>query len=268
METRRVLVTGASSGLGREMALQLARAGCRVAITGRRKDKLDETARLMKEAGAAQTLAFVEDVTDPAAVKRDYESIRASWEGLDWAILNAGVGDSSNARTFSAENVRWTFATNVFGIANWMEALIPDMIARGSGTIAGISSVAGARGLPNSGAYSASKAAVNALLESARVDLRGTGVNIVTVCPGFVKSEMTDRNDPSDMWFLLEVEDGARRILDGIAASRRIVHFPWPLSVPTLYLLPLLPGWLYDRIGARIKRRKKPYIDQSASRSS
>src|SRR6185436_15871348 len=108
----------------------------------------------------------------------------------------------------SADNVRWTFETNVFGAANWMEVVLPDMIRAGSGVVACVSSLAGFRGLPRSGPYCASKAALNALCESARVDLRGTGVDVVTICPGFVKSELTAKNDESRMLFLLETEDG------------------------------------------------------------
>lgn len=262
MKGLRVLITGASSGLGREMARQLALEGARVAITGRRQDKLDETAAIVKEAGG-ECLSLVEDVTDPAAVKRDYALIKEKWGGLDWAILNAGVGDSCDAKTFSAENYRWTYATNVFGVAHWLECVIPDMIAQGSGTIAGIASLAGYRGLPKSGSYSSSKAALITLLESVRVDLRPTGVSVVTVCPGFVKSEITARNDPKQMWFLLETEDGARRILDGIKAKRRVVHFPWQLSYPVIYLLHNLPGFLYDCLAGYLKRDKKPYVDES-----
>lgn len=262
MKGLRVLITGASSGLGREMARQLALEGCRVAVTGRRQDKLDETARVVKDSGG-ECLALVEDVTDFAAVKRDYALVKEKWGGLDWAILNAGVGDSSDARAFSAANYRWTYETNILGVAHWLECVIPDMLAQGSGTIAGIASLAGFRGLPKSGSYSSSKAALIAMLESTRVDLRGTGVSVVTVCPGFVKSEITARNKPEQMPFLLETEDGARRILDGIKAKRRVVHFPWQLSLPVIYLLHNLPGFLYDRLASLIKRDKKPYVDES-----
>lgn len=258
----RVLITGASSGLGRELAVQLAREGCRLALAARRREKLAETERLVREAGA-ECLCLVEDVSQPEQVRRDYAAIKALWGGLDWAILNAGVGDSRDAREFSAENVRWTFATNVLGAAHWLEAVIPDMVAAKSGVIAGIASLAAYRGLPRSGAYSASKAALVSLLESTRIDLRGTGVDVVTVCPGFVKSEITARNDPRQMWFLLETKDGARRIIEGIEARRRVVHFPWQLSLPVLYVLRLLPGFLYDRLAARLRRDKKPYVDES-----
>jgi NAD(P)-dependent dehydrogenase (short-subunit alcohol dehydrogenase family) len=258
----RVLITGASSGLGQELALQLCRGGARSAITGRRAEKLSAAAAQARQAGG-ECLELLGDVTDYAQVKEHYAAIKAHWGGLDWAILNAGVGDSLSARDFSAENYRWTFATNLGGAANWMEAVIPDMIAAGHGVIAGIGSLAGFRGLPHSGAYSASKAALHCMLESARVDLRGTGVDVVTVCPGFVRSEMTARNEDW-MPFLLETADGARRIIEGIQSRRRVVHFPWQLSLPMIYVARHLPGWLYDPLAARfIKRKKKPYLDES-----
>lgn len=259
----RVVITGASSGLGREMAVQLGRRGARVAVTGRRRAKLEETARLVGRAGG-ECLILVGDVVDVADVKNHYALITEKWGGLDWAILNAAVGDSSGARAFSAENYRWTFATNVGGVANWMEAVLPDMIAAGGGTIAGISSLAAFRGLPSSGAYSASKAALSTLLESARVDLRGTGVRVVTVCPGFVKTEMTARNDPKDMWFMLETADGAARVLRGVERGSSLVHFPWQLSWPMKYVIARLPNFVYDPLFSKfVKRRKRPYVDES-----
>jgi short-subunit dehydrogenase len=259
----RVLITGASSGLGREMAVQLCRQGARVAITGRRREKLDAAAAAARAAGG-HCLPLLGDVTDLAQVKAQYTIIKDEWGGLDWAILNAGVSESMNARAFSAENYHWTFKTNIGGVVNWMEAVLPDMIAAKSGVIAGVGSLAGFRGLPQSGAYSASKAALHSLLESSRVDLRGTGVDIITVCPGFVVSEMTDRNEKSQMPFLLETVDGAKRIIDGIKARKRMIHFPLPLSLTTMYVLHNLPGRFYDWFAGKfIQRKKKPYIDES-----
>lgn len=251
----RVLITGATSGLGREMAVQLARRGAKLALTGRREDKLKEVAA----AAGGEVLLLPGSVCDLAEVKRHYAQVKEKWGGLDWAILNAGVGDSMSAREFEAEAYRWTFETNVFGAANWLEAVLPGMIEQGSGVVAGIASLAAFRGLPNSGPYCASKSALVTLLESTRVDLRGTGVDVVTVCPGFVKSEMTDRNDPRDMWFLMEVEDGARAILSGIDARKRIVHFPWALSLPMKYVVHNLPGFVYDWLVSKVTtRRKRP----------
>jgi NAD(P)-dependent dehydrogenase (short-subunit alcohol dehydrogenase family) len=257
----RALVTGATSGLGREAAVQLARRGWRVAVSGRRREHLEETARLVKEAGG-EPLILCGSVTEPAEVKAHYALIAAAWGGLDYAVLNAGVGDMMDAKEFKAETVRWTFDANVFGVCHWMEAVVPDMLAQKSGVIAGISSLAGFRGLPKSGPYSASKAALTTLLESARVDMIGTGVSIVTVCPGFVRSEMTDRNNPSTMPFLMETEAGVAVMLAGIDAKRRVVHFPWQLSYVMKYAVPALPDFLYDWIAHRFSslRVKKPTV--------
>lgn len=255
-EKTRVAITGATSGLGRELAVQLARRRWRVAVTGRRRERLLDTARAVAEAGG-EPLALEGSVAARADVERHYALIREKWGGLDWAILNAGVGSSMSAREFSAEEVRRTLETNVLGAAYWLEAVLPDMIQAGCGLVAGISSLASYRGLPGSGAYCASKAALNALLESARVDLIGTGVEVVTVCPGFVKTEMTACRQ--DAWFLLETEDGVRRLLRGIDRRRRVVHFPWQLSYPMRHVAPNLPGWLYDLLASRLIRRFKTH---------
>lgn len=252
---RRVLITGATSGIGRELAIELAKRGARVAITGRREANLMETCQAVKAAGG-ECLPLLGSVTDIEDVRRHYAVIRERWGGLDWAILNAGVGGSTNARRFKAEHYHSTFATNVGGVVNWLEMVIPDMVVAGRGTIAGMASLSAFRGLPNSGAYSASKAAVLTLLESARLELRGTGVDIVTVCPGFVKSELTARNDPRDMMFVMEAEDAVRRILRGIERRQRLVHFPWHLSYMMRYIVHNLPRWFYDRVAAPAARRQ------------
>jgi len=254
--TRRVLITGATSGLGRELALQLAREGCRLALTGRREGRLSETAQAVRSLGA-EVLTLAGDVADAAAVRRHYAAVQEKFGGLDWAILNAGVTQSASARdSFRAQDFRGVYEVNVFGVVNWIEAVLPDMLKAGSGTIAGVASVAGFRGVPRSGAYSSSKAAVIALLESLRVDLRGTGVDVVTICPGFVRTEMTDRWKPEDMPFLMEPQAAARRMIAGIKGKRRIVHFPWVFSAAVKYLVRNMPGFLYDRTASRATRRR------------
>jgi len=251
---RRVLITGATSGIGRGLAVELGRRGARVAITGRREAKLMETADAVKAAGG-ECLPLLGDVTRTADVTRHYALIRERWAGLDWAILNAGVGGATNARKFNAEQYHGIFETNVGGVVNWLEAVIPDMIAARQGTIAAMTSLAAFRGLPNTGAYSASKAAVLTLLESTRLELRGTGVSVVTVCPGFIRSEMTAKNDPKDMAFIMDTEVAARRILRGIERKQRLVHFPWHMSFLMRYLVHNLPGVLYDRVAAKSVRK-------------
>ena len=247
----RVLITGASSGLGREMARQLAERGWRVAITGRREAELKATARQV-EAKGGECLVLVGSVAELATVKRHYATIRGQWGGLDWAILNAGVGDSTDARDLRADEYQRIFATNVGGALNWLEAVLPDMVAAGRGTIAGISSLAAWRGLPKAGAYSASKAALATLLESTRVDLRGTGVEVVTVCPGFIKNGNTSPGDEPAKPFVLELEDGVRRILAGIDRKGRTVHFPWPLSHFMRHVVRNMPDRFYDWLVSRL----------------
>jgi NAD(P)-dependent dehydrogenase (short-subunit alcohol dehydrogenase family) len=251
MPDPRVLITGASSGIGREMARQLGGRHWRVAVTGRREAELRETARIVEQAGG-QCLPLVGDVTEPETVRRHYAAIRGQWGGLDWAILNAGVGDSVNARSLQADTYRRVFSTNVIGVVNWLECVLPGMIEAGSGTVAGISSLAGWRGLPGAGAYSASKAALSTLLESTRVDLRGTGVSVVTVCPGFIRNGNGTPEEDAGKPFLLGLEDGARRILAGIEAKKRIVHFPWQLSYVMKYVVHNLPGCCYDWLMGKV----------------
>jgi NAD(P)-dependent dehydrogenase (short-subunit alcohol dehydrogenase family) len=251
-----VLITGASSGLGREMARQLGARGWRVAVTGRREAELVETAR-QAEAAGGECLSLVGSVTEQDTVKRHYAAIRQRWGGLDWAILNAGVGDSVHARRFRADVYHHVFATNVGGAVNWLEAVLPDMIEAGSGTIAGISSLAAWRGLPGAGAYSASKAALSTLLESTRVDLRGTGVDVVTVCPGFIKNRSSGSAEQARRPFLMEIEDGVRCILAGIDRKQRIVHFPWPLSYFMRYVVRNMPGLAYDWLIGKVARGGK-----------
>jgi short-subunit dehydrogenase len=261
-ETTRVLVTGATSGLGREMVRQLAQRGYRVAFTGRRTDRLEETRALAAAAGpTAELLPLAGSVTDRADVARHHEAVVAAWGGIDWLILNAGVGDTISGLEFAAEHVRWIFETNLFGAANWLEVALPAMIARGAGVVVGLSSLAGVRGLPTSAGYSASKAALTTMLESLRVDLRRSGVKVLTVLPGYIKSEITARNDPRQMLFLLETEDGVRRILRGIDRRNRYISFPWQLSWLCRLVLAPMPIWIYDRIASRIKRKKEKYVD-------
>lgn len=237
------------------MARQLGQRGWRIAVTGRREDALRETAGLVRQAGG-ECLELVGSVAEPETVHRHYAAIRERWGGLDWAILNAGVGDGVDARRMRAETYRHVLATNVGGVVNWLEAVLPGMIEAGSGTVAGISSLAAWRGLPGAGAYSASKAALSTLLESTRVDLRGTGVHVVTVCPGFIRNGSGSPEDDEGKPFLLDLEDGARRILKGIEAKRRIVHFPWQLSYVMKYVVHNLPGATYDWLMEKVAPRR------------
>jgi len=145
--------------------------------------------------------------------------------------------------------------TNVLGMAATFQPFVAQLRARGSGTLAGIASVAGFRGLPGSGAYSASKAAAITYLESLRAELHGSGVAVVTICPGYIRTPMTAVNRYS-MPFIIDADDAARRIARAIARRRRLAVIPWQMAIAAA-VLRILPGWLYDRLFARAPRKER-----------
>ncbi len=254
--SRRILITGATSGLGREMALQLGREGTFLALTGRREDRLQQIAEQVKKLGS-EALVLAGDVGDAAVVRSHYSRIKEKFGGLDWAVLNAGISKNASAsERFRAQDFRDVYEVNVFGMVNWIEAVLPDMLEARTGTIAGVASVAGWRGIPRSAPYGSSKAAAISLLESLRVDLHGSGVKVVTICPGFVRTELTSRWNPKDMPFLMEPEDAARRMIAGIKAGRSLVQFPWPFAFAVRYFVRNMPDFLYDRLSSKATYRR------------
>lgn len=241
----RFWLSGASSGIGAALARELVRRGGDVALFARRGEKLEALrAELQRVRAAARVLVQVGDVTDRERVRRAVEEVEEAWEGLDGVILNAGIGDSLFPDRFDAERVERIMAVNFLGAVYAIEAALPGMLQREAGMIVGVSSISAVRGFPTAAPYCASKAALTSFLESLRGDLRGRGVKVITISPGFVKTPLTDRNR-FPMPFLQSPEVAARRIVAGIAAGKREVHFPWRLTVP-LKLLRLVPGALFD----------------------
>lgn len=237
----RIWITGASSGIGRELALQLARRGAIVAASARSADKLAGLAVL-----EPRIKAYPLDVTDRAAVKVAADRIAAELGPVDLAILNAGVGTFASGAKFDAGLAAETMAVNYLGIANALEALIPAMVARGSGHLAFVASVAGYRGLARAAAYGASKAAVINLAESLAIDLGRHGITVSVVNPGFVDTPMTEANRFA-MPFLLQADDAAERIIRGLERRKLEIAFPWQM-VAMLKAARLLPAPLYVRL--------------------
>ncbi len=233
-----VWITGASTGIGRQLALDLARQGVRVAATARSADKLADLTR-----DQPLISAFPADVTDGVAMARTHGEIVASLGQIDLAILNAGVWDPMGASDYSAVRAAETMAVNYTGLTNALEPLIPAMIARRGGQIAIVASVAGYRGLPKAISYAPSKAAAISLAEVLRLDLERHGVKVSLVCPGFVDTPMTVKNT-FPMPFMVPVEEASAYILRGLAKSKFEVAFPWPL-VLTLKLARVLPYGMY-----------------------
>src|SRR5258708_2482315 len=213
---QRAIITGASSGIGAEMAREFSRRGYEVVLLARRADLLDQLAKQLPHA-----TAIARDVTDSAAV---HDAVARSGR-FDVGIANAGVGVTAWAAKSVAE-AEMMMRVNYFGMLYLFDAVIPSMMERRSGHFAGVASIAGLRGLPSSAGYSASKAAMQAFLEAARVELRSFGIRITTVNPGFIVTAMTAKNK-FKMPFLMKAHRAAKIIVDGIERGARVVEFPF-----------------------------------------
>jgi len=254
---RVALVTGASSGLGAEMARQLASRGWHVALLARRVDRLAEVARDVEAAGP-RALALGVDVTDETAVRDAVARVERELGVPDLVMLNAGVGLSSLLLRETHEDFARMQDINVVGAWNVARHATPSMVRRGSGRLVGISSQAAFLGLPGSGGYAASKAALARWLESVAIELHGTGVEVTVVHPGFIESELTATNK-HPMPFLTDTETGVRRLLRGVLAGRRRVVFPRRLHL-LIGIVRRLPLGLRARIlrGARGSKARPP----------
>ena len=247
-----VLITGGSSGIGAALALAYAAPGVRLTLPGRDRARLDATAEDCRARGA-EAAADVLEVSDAEAVAAWLRAADAA-RPLDLVIANAGIALASGLGAERAERVRRTFAVNLSGVLNTVEPAIPLMAARRAGQIAVMSSLAGFRGLPSTGAYSASKAAVKAYGEALRGELAPLGIAVSVICPGFVRSRITDANR-FPMPFLMEAGRAAAIIKRGLARNRARIAFPFSLYAAT-WLLAALPPALADRLLVRLPKKE------------
>jgi short-subunit dehydrogenase len=248
----RVFITGASSGLGRALARHYAARGAVLGLLARRADAL---ASLAADLGVPAG-CYAADVRDAPALQDAASDFVSRYGTPDIVIANAGVSGGNHAeRPEDLEFVKAILDTNVFGIAAALQPFIAPMRAAGAGKLVGIASIAGYRGLPGVSAYSASKAAAMTYMESMRVELRGSGVRVITVAPGYIATAMTARN-PYRMPFLLEVDDAARRIARVIEQGRGFAVIPWQMAI-VARIMKLLPDPLYDALFARAPRKPR-----------
>lgn len=239
-----LFITGASSGLGRGLALHYAKAGWTVHAAARRKDELD---KLAAEA-QGRVVPVVLDV-------RDHEKLAATieaFDALDLVIANAGIGMPTPARKLDWRKVQAVMDVNVTAACVTLAAALPKMVARDAGQVVAMSSLAAFRGMPGSAAYCASKAALHTFMEAIRVDLRGTNVRATTIYPGFVKTEMTAKNK-FRMPFLMELDDAVRVMAKGIAKGAPTIAYPLPM-VGITRTLSVLPRALYEPLAGRAGR--------------
>ena len=248
----RVFITGASSGIGAALARHYAQAGATLGLAARRQRQLLEQAAELPGSHACYAL----DVADAAALQAAATDFIARHGCPDIVIANAGVSVGTLADDAGdLPALRRVFEVNLIGMAQTLQPFVAAMKARGSGRLVGIASVAGIRGLPGAGAYSASKAATIAYLEALRGELRGSGVKVVTIAPGYIATPMTAAN-PYPMPFLLPADAAARRFARAIARGSSYTVIPWQMGV-VAKLLRLLPNSLFDALFARAGRKPR-----------
>ncbi len=223
---RVVLITGAASGIGRALALNLSSQGARIAALDVQTQGLKEIADALAGQPFAHALA---DVTDLPAVRAAVADLEAQLGPTDLLIASAGIGAETSALDFRAEKFAAMINVNLIGVANCIDAVLPGMRQRRRGHIAALSSLASYRGLPRMAGYCASKAGLNALLDGLRVELRPLGIQVSTICPGWVRTPLTAsiKVPPSDM---MDVSEAARRIVRALAARKSFVAFPAGLT--------------------------------------
>jgi len=248
--TQRVVITGASSGIGAALAREYARRGATLGLLARREQALQELLRGL----ACPAAAYPVDVRDATAVSMAARDFHAKFGGADIVIASAGVSAGTSTERAEDRSVfKEILDINVIGMVNTFAPFVAQMRAVSSGTLVGIASVAGFRGLPGAGAYSASKAAAITYLESLRVELHGSGVAVVTICPGYIATPMTEKN-PYPMPFLMPADQAAHRMARAIDRRKRFTVIPWQMSVVGA-LLKMTPRPLYDALFAKAPRK-------------
>lgn len=243
------VVTGASSGIGRALAVELARQSCRVGLIARRREALEALLREIREAGGTAAAA-------PADVSRRSEAVAAVRQlaedlgPVDLLVANAGIGWPDVLDPLSVERIEEMLRINFLGVIYACEAVLPEMLRRGHGHLAAVSSVAAYRGFAGSAGYCASKAAVSTFLEGLRIQLHGSGIAVTTICPGFVRTPMTEDNT-FYMPGLLDADEAARRMVRALRRRAKLVNVPRRTA-----LLVKLTRWLPDALLARWLPRK------------
>lgn len=258
MRYRTAIITGASSGIGEALARLIASRGCDVGITARRADRLNVIAAdINARAGHPPThpgdrphgraFAHAADVTDSKQNIAAIESLATQLGNIDLMIANAGFGAAVNPDEWDPADIEQIYAVNLTGSTISIFAAMPWLLKSPNAHIVGISSVAGYRGLPGSGPYSASKAGFSNMLESLRIDLRRRNVAVTTIVPGFIRTPMTDANGFAMPW-LQEVDVAAKNILRAIEKRKRVAGTPWQMQLLMRGLVRWMPDFLFDRV--------------------
>jgi len=242
-------ITGASSGIGRALALRLSELGWSVAASARGRSDLDALAGEVP----GRITVFQLDVTDASACAETARQIEAALGPIDLAVFNAGSYFPTTAEDFSVGNFRKTVDVNLMGEVNCMGGVVPSMMARRAGHIVLMGSLTGLVGLPTAASYGATKAALNSIAQAFRPDFERFGITISVINPGFVKTPLTDKNR-FPMPFLIGVDTAVDKIVRGIERRRFDINFPWQMAF-LVRLLAALPDWAKFAITRRMLPR-------------
>ncbi|MGD8569482.1 MAG: SDR family NAD(P)-dependent oxidoreductase [Gammaproteobacteria bacterium] len=249
-KNKRVWITGASSGIGKALALELGKRGARVAITARDTIELNNVAAIV---GKDKCLVIPFDVTIREQNHRAVAKIRELWGGLDIVFFNAGTAEYIDIKRFDAAVFERTISTNFLSMVYGIESVLPLLRNSTTAQLGGMSSTVSFAGIPRAEAYGASKAAIRNMLQGLRVHLLRENIDVFTVCPGFVRTPLTDKND-FPMPLRIEADEAAIIIADGIARHKPEIHFPKTFSIP-YKILSWLPGGLYTRLMLKTVRQ-------------
>ncbi|MCX6130822.1 MAG: SDR family NAD(P)-dependent oxidoreductase [Proteobacteria bacterium] len=221
------LITGASSGLGIELARQLAAKGYDLALVARRQHLLDEIAKELRPSGQ-RVLLLCADVSIWTDIKAAIERTEQELGPISLLVANAGISSNAPLRRFDAIEARRVYEINVIGLMQTIAAALPFMLGRKAGHIVGISSLASYIPMPSAAVYCSSKAAASSYLEGLRTELLGTAITVTTICPGFVRTAMTAKNKFKMPW-IMDTPKAVSLMLKAIEKRQNLLNFPWPL---------------------------------------
>ena len=241
--------------MGMGLAVRLGRDGYAVGLAARRESLLEEVADRVREQGATAGI-FPCDVSQRDQVAGAIRKCEEELGPVDLLIANAGVSINTRVEAFDATEVERVIRINLLGAIYATEAVLAGMLERGRGQIVAVSSIAGFAGLPMSAAYSASKGAMTNFFESLRIDLRGSGVDVTVITPGFVKTPMTAHNRHR-MPFLMDLDPAVELMARAIRKRKKSLAFPWPLAA-LAWSARFLPRPAYDWLASRVERGKSP----------
>ena len=251
MSNKVIWITGASTGIGKALAIKFSKNGWKVAISARRLELLEEISKKNEN-----IFSFPLDVTNKDECSKVFSEIKNKFGQIDLCIFSTGTWDPKKEKEIDVEQIENVMKVNFFGTVNSIKSVEKYFKELGKGHISIVSSIAGYRGLPNSTGYGPSKSALNNLTESLYFDFKRYGVRVSLISPGFIKTPMTDKND-FKMPFLKTTEYAAEKIYNGLVNTNAFeIHFPKQLTI-VLKILKILPNWLYLRLVGKLTKYQK-----------